>query len=57
MRALVVCIVFIVLEALFIGACWWATSPSVFYAGQHDDQCEKLGGEKECLCYQRLVAE
>lgn len=52
MRVLLAIVVVTIFEALFIGACWWATSPECFYAEAHDELCEK----GKCNCYQRLVA-
>lgn len=50
-------IVFLVLCILFFRAC---TSPEMWYAGEHDSQCEVMlnGGDYErddCGCYKRLL--
>jgi len=46
----------IIAVGILFAAFLWATSPEVWYAGQHDAKCEKtLRGEK-CHCYERLVA-
>lgn len=49
-------LVVILLEVTCVAAVMWATSPLVFYAGQHDGQCEKVRGEHACKCHQRLVS-
>lgn len=51
---------------LFFVLCWaflnWATSPEVWYEGEHDSECEIMlyqGNDYErgeCNCTQRLVA-
>ena len=42
---------------IFAAACFYATSPEVWYADQHDSKCEQAFGEKDCKCYDRLIRQ
>jgi hypothetical protein len=54
-----------VLILLFLAICWlfleWATSPEVWYEGEHDGDCEIMLYQNndyergECNCKQRLI--
>jgi len=50
-------LVFIVVMALFAIGVLYALSPEVWYAGEHDSQCEGFDEEAgiSCHCYERLV--
>lgn len=55
-----------VLILMFLVICWlfldWATSPEVWYEGEHDSECEIMLYQNsdyengECHCKERLIA-
>lgn len=57
MKNLILYIVFfVIVNVLMFIAVWKETSPEYWYSGMHDSKCETLDGNKECHCYERLVA-
>lgn len=56
----------LVLIIMFLALCWlfldWATSPEVWYDGEHDGDCEIMLYQQsdyengECNCKERLIA-
>lgn len=47
---------FVIVLSVIMGGCvWYGTSPEFWYAGMHDEMCEKTLYGERCHCYERFI--